>query len=159
MAELPELVRILDSVRKLTRKLPNFYEQKDIFGTSLLTAVPVVRLLDLMTGRETLRMFAKLRGVPRHSIETVVENLLGRLTLNPHADKQAGSYSGGNKRKLSLGIAALVGDGGVLLVDECSTGLDPLARRKLWSLIEDLSLNRSVVLTTHSMEEAGRLFP
>jgi ABC-type multidrug transport system ATPase subunit len=114
-------------------------------------------LLDLMTGRETLAMFATLRGIPRSKVEEVVDILIDRLTLRPHADKNAGSYSGGNKRKLSLGIAALVGDGGVLLVDECSSGLDPLARKKLWDLIEELSLKRSVILTTHSMEEAEAL--
>lgn len=110
-----------------------------------------------MTGRETLRMFGKLRGIPVDKIEGVVHSLLDKLTLTPHADKTADSYSGGNKRKLSLGIAALVGDGGVLLIDECSSGLDPLARKKLWGLIEKLAIERSVVITTHSMEEAEAL--
>jgi ABC-type multidrug transport system ATPase subunit len=110
-----------------------------------------------MTGRETLRMFGKLRGIPVAKIDGVVDSLLDKLTLTPHADKTADSYSGGNKRKLSLGIAALVGDGGVLLIDECSSGLDPLARKKLWRLIEKLAIERSVVITTHSMEEAEAL--
>eukprot|EP00980_Cylindrotheca_fusiformis_P001023 scaffold276_cov132-Cylindrotheca_fusiformis.AAC.18 len=110
-----------------------------------------------MTGRETLRMFGKLRGIPRNKIDDAVNRLLEKLTLTPHADKTADSYSGGNKRKLSLGIAALVGDGGVLLIDECSSGLDPLARKKLWGLIENLAVERSVVITTHSMEEAEAL--
>mmetsp|Transcript_4477 Transcript_4477/g.10555 ORF Transcript_4477/g.10555 Transcript_4477/m.10555 type:complete len:2546 (+) Transcript_4477:319-7956(+) len=114
-------------------------------------------LLGLMTGRETLRMFARLRGIQADKIEDVVTALLEKLTLTPHADKTADSYSGGNKRKLSLGIAALVADGGVLLIDECSSGLDPLARKKLWGLIEKLALERSVVITTHSMEEAEAL--
>ncbi|CAJ1947143.1 unnamed protein product [Cylindrotheca closterium] len=114
-------------------------------------------LLGLMTGRETLRMFARLRGIQANRIEEVVTALLEKLTLTPHADKTADSYSGGNKRKLSLGIAALVADGGVLLIDECSSGLDPLARKKLWGLIEKLALERSVVITTHSMEEAEAL--
>jgi ATP-binding cassette subfamily A (ABC1) protein 3 len=113
-------------------------------------------LLDLMTGRETLKMFALLRGVRRDRVDGVVSDLIEKLTLKPHADKVTESYSGGNKRKLSLGIAALVGDGGVLMIDECSTGLDPMARRKLWELIEDLAVKRSVVITTHSMEEAGK---
>ena len=85
-------------------------------------------LLDLMTGRETLTMFAKLRGVPNGRVALLVETLLELLTLTPHADKNADAYSGGNKRKLSLGIAALVGNGGVLLIDESSSGLDPVAR-------------------------------
>jgi ATP-binding cassette subfamily A (ABC1) protein 3 len=114
-------------------------------------------LLDLMTGRETLRMFARLRGVPTSNVDATVRDLLRKLTLIPHADKTTESYSGGNKRKLSLGIASLVGDGGVLLIDECSSGLDPLARRKMWDLIEDLAVQRSAIITTHSMEEAEAL--
>lgn len=100
-------------------------------------------------------MFARLRGVGSDSLDGVVSDLIVKLTLQAHADKTTESYSGGNKRKLSLGIAALVGECGVLLIDECSSGLDPMARRKLWELIEHLALQRSVVITTHSMEEAG----
>jgi ABC-type multidrug transport system ATPase subunit len=110
-----------------------------------------------MTGRETLTMFARLRGVQKDQIEVVVQNLMDRLTLTPHADKVSEAYSGGNKRKLSLGIAALVGHGGALLVDESSSGMDPAARRKMWSLMQELAKHRSVVLTTHSMEEAEAL--
>ena len=110
-----------------------------------------------MTGRETLAMFARLRGVEVDQINDVVQNLMDRLTLTPHADKVSSAYSGGNKRKLSLGVAALVGDGGALLVDESSSGMDPGARRKMWSLMQELAERRSVVLTTHSMEEAEAL--
>ena len=100
-------------------------------------------------------MFGRLRGIPVNRIDIVVDQLLDKLTLTPHADKPSESYSGGNKRKLSLGIAALVGQGGVLFIDECSSGLDPLARKKLWGLIEQLAETRSAIITTHSMEEAG----
>ena len=116
------------------------------------------RLIDLMTGRETLKMFARLRGIHPSRVDSVVDELINRLTLTPHADKISESYSGGNKRKLSLGIASLVGDGGVLLIDEASSGLDPLARRKMWDLIEELAVDRSAIVTTHSMEEAGMHF-
>jgi ATP-binding cassette subfamily A (ABC1) protein 3 len=113
-------------------------------------------LLDLMSGRETLRMFGRLRGIPEHSLETTVVTLLERLTLTPHADKVAESYSGGNKRKLSLGIA-LIGDPRVLFIDEASSGMDPSTRRKTWGLIEKAAVARSVVLTSHSMEEVEAL--
>jgi ABC-type multidrug transport system ATPase subunit len=113
-------------------------------------------LLDLMTGRETLTMFAKLRGVPYSEVNALVEELLERLTLTPHADKVTKAYSGGNKRKLSLGMA-LIGDPKVLLIDESSSGLDPLAKRKMWDLIEEAARSRSVILTTHSMQEAEAL--
>jgi ATP-binding cassette, subfamily A (ABC1), member 3 len=113
-------------------------------------------LLDLMSGRETLRMFGRLRGIPEHRLETTVVTLLERLTLTPHADKVAESYSGGNKRKLSLGIA-LIGDPRVLFIDEASSGMDPSTRRKTWGLIEKAAETRSVVLTSHSMEEVEAL--
>ena len=109
-----------------------------------------------MTGRETLTMFARLRGVPPEQVSTLVDDLLERLTLTPHADKITKAYSGGNKRKLSLGLA-LIGDPQVLLIDESSSGLDPLAKRRMWDLIEEAARTRSVILTTHSMQEAEAL--
>ena len=111
-------------------------------------------LLDLMTGRETLRMFAHLRG--KSDCEGLIAETLVALGLGPHADKCAGAYSGGNKRKLSLGVA-LIGDPSVVFLDEPSSGMDPVARRKMWDILEKLSKNRSVILTTHSMEEAEAL--
>lgn len=113
-------------------------------------------LLDLMSGRETLRMFGRLRGIPRDRLEATVGTLLDRLTLTPYADKVSESYSGGNKRKLSLGIA-LIGDPRVLFIDEASSGMDPSTRRKTWGLIEKAAETRSVVLTSHSMEEVEAL--
>jgi len=76
--------------------------------------------------------------------------------LSPHADKVSETYSGGNKRKLSLGIA-LIGNPKVLFIDEASSGMDPATRRKMWDLIADAAKNRAVILTTHSMEEAEAL--
>mmetsp|Transcript_17988 Transcript_17988/g.27496 ORF Transcript_17988/g.27496 Transcript_17988/m.27496 type:complete len:452 (+) Transcript_17988:115-1470(+) len=113
-------------------------------------------LLDLMTARETLRLFGRLRGIPNDRIDAHVSGLLEHLTLTPHADKTSNSYSGGNKRKLSLGIA-LVGNPRVLIVDESSSGMDPGAKRKMWELIQEAAKERSVILTTHSMEEAEAL--
>jgi ATP-binding cassette subfamily A (ABC1) protein 3 len=113
-------------------------------------------LLDLMTGRETLAMYARIRGIPLRHINDEVQNLLDRLTLTPHADKITETYSGGNKRKLSLGIS-LVSSPAVLLIDESSSGIDPSASRKIWDLISDVSQGRSVLLTTHSMDEAQAL--
>lgn len=101
-------------------------------------------------------MFARLRGVPSAQVASLVNELLDQLTLTPHADKVIRAYSGGNKRKLSLGLA-LIGDPSVLLIDESSSGLDPLAKRKMWDLIEQAARSRSVILTTHSMQEAEAL--
>lgn len=113
-------------------------------------------LLDLMTGRETLEMFGKLRGIPASHLQSTVTDLLTKLTLTPYADKVSESYSGGNKRKLSLGVA-LIGDPRVLFIDEASSGMDPAARRHMWELISKVSQKRSTILTSHSMEEAEAL--
>eukprot|EP00520_Triparma_pacifica_P008709 CAMPEP_0118657482 /NCGR_PEP_ID=MMETSP0785-20121206/14045_1 /TAXON_ID=91992 /ORGANISM="Bolidomonas pacifica, Strain CCMP 1866" /LENGTH=2195 /DNA_ID=CAMNT_0006550409 /DNA_START=65 /DNA_END=6648 /DNA_ORIENTATION=+ len=113
-------------------------------------------LLELMTCRETLRMFARLRGIEESQIEDMIDKLMMALGLGLHKDKVAGALSGGNKRKLSVGVA-LIGDPQVLFIDEASSGMDPVARRKMWDLLSHLANNRSVVLTTHSMEEAEAL--
>jgi ATP-binding cassette subfamily A (ABC1) protein 3 len=113
-------------------------------------------LLELMTPRETLAMFGQIRGIPLEILNGHVEKLLEFLLLSTHAEKTCENLSGGNKRKLSLGIA-LIGDPTVLLIDESSSGLDPVAKRRMWSLISRAAKNRSIILTTHQMEEAEAL--
>ena len=80
-------------------------------------------------------MYGRLRGVPSQYLEPMVDNLLQRLGLGQYADRVCDSYSGGNKRKLSVAIA-LVGDPPAVLMDEPSTGMDPGAKRFLWDLIQ-----------------------
>mmetsp|Transcript_4100 Transcript_4100/g.5426 ORF Transcript_4100/g.5426 Transcript_4100/m.5426 type:complete len:1767 (-) Transcript_4100:194-5494(-) len=109
-----------------------------------------------MTAREHLQFYALIRGVPSKDIPGTVEELLQRMDLTRYADRQAGRYSGGNKRKLSVGIA-LVGDPPVVLLDEPSTGMDPEARRFMWDVISTTMQNRCVILTSHSMEECEAL--
>ncbi|XP_070562934.1 phospholipid-transporting ATPase ABCA3-like [Ptychodera flava] len=115
-------------------------------------------LIDQMTGRETLIMFARLRGVPEPSICKAADNLIRMLLLEEHADKLVKAYSGGNKRKLSTAIA-LIGDPPIVFLDEPSTGMDPKARRLLWDAISNVVTDgsRCVVLTSHSMEECEAL--
>lgn len=114
-------------------------------------------LIDQMTGRETLNMYARLRGVPPQHIKKIVTNLISLLMLEPHADKLTGFYSGGNKRKLSTAIA-LVGGPAVILLDEPSSGMDPAARRQLWNVLSQVRASgRTLILTSHSMEECDAL--
>lgn len=97
-----------------------------------------------------------LQAVPGLALQ-VVRWALEKLELTKCADKPAGSYSGGNKRKLSTAIA-LIGYPAFIFLDEPTTGMDPKARRFLWNLILDLiKTGRSVVLTSHSMEECEAL--
>ena len=113
-------------------------------------------LLEMLTGREQLGLYARLRGIPRRFINEVVWHLLDKLGLGGICDRRCGSYSGGNKRKLSLAIA-LIGEPSVLFLDEPSCGMDPVSRRFTWSVISAVADSRTVILTSHSMEEVEAL--
>uniref|UniRef100_A0A663MFR7 P-type phospholipid transporter n=1 Tax=Athene cunicularia TaxID=194338 RepID=A0A663MFR7_ATHCN len=112
---------------------------------------------DLLTGREHLYLYARLRGIPADEIKRVAEWGIQKLGLPMYADHLAGTYSGGNKRKLSTAIA-LIGCPQLVLLDEPTTGMDPQSRRLLWdSIVGVLRDRRAVVLTSHSMEECEAL--
>ncbi|KAM5237884.1 phospholipid-transporting ATPase ABCA7 [Ctenodactylus gundi] len=114
-------------------------------------------IFELLTGQEHLELFARLRGVPEIQVAQRASSGLARLGLSQYSDRPAGTYSGGNKRKLATAVA-LVGDPAVVFLDEPTTGMDPGARRFLWnSLLAVVREGRSVVLTSHSMEECEAL--
>ncbi|NWU50423.1 ABCA2 protein, partial [Dromas ardeola] len=114
-------------------------------------------LFDELTAQEHLELYTRLRGIPWKDEERVVKWALKKLELTKYANKPASTYSGGNKRKLSTAIA-LIGYPAFIFLDEPTTGMDPKARRFLWNLILDvIKTGRSVVLTSHSMEECEAL--
>ena len=114
-------------------------------------------LVGTMTGREQLTMFARLRGIAEPQVAGIVAKLMQDLNFEVHADKPSDTYSGGNKRKLSTAIA-LIGDPQVVFLDEPTTGMDPGTRRYLWNtLMAVVKSGRSIVLTSHSMEECEAL--
>eukprot|EP00094_Tigriopus_californicus_P002639 TCALIF_02551-PA protein Name:"Similar to Abca7 ATP-binding cassette sub-family A member 7 (Rattus norvegicus)" AED:0.06 eAED:0.06 QI:3223/1/1/1/0.88/0.92/28/283/1389 len=137
-------------------------------GNSILTQLQKVRkslgycpqfdaLNPLLTGREHLRLYARLRGLDEDSVKKVADWGLKKLGLVAYSDRCAGTYSGGNKRKLSTAIA-LVGNPSIVFLDEPTTGMDPGARRFLWNtILEMIRGGQSVVLTSHSMEECEAL--
>ncbi|XP_071145778.1 phospholipid-transporting ATPase ABCA1-like isoform X2 [Mytilus edulis] len=111
----------------------------------------------LLTGREILCFFARLRGIQEKDIKQITEWGIRKLGLIQYGDKRSGDYSGGNKRKLSTAIS-LIGNPSVIFMDEPTTGMDPHARRFLWNCINNIVKDgRSVVLTSHSMEECEAL--
>jgi ATP-binding cassette subfamily A (ABC1) protein 3 len=113
-------------------------------------------LIELMTGRELLTMYARLRGVPEPNIPALVTELISLFMLEKYIDKICGTYSGGNKRKLSAAVA-MCGPSPVVFLDEPSTGMDPGARRFLWNaLLQAMKRGRSIILTSHSMEVGAR---
>uniref|UniRef100_A0A2N9H3Q6 ABC transporter domain-containing protein n=1 Tax=Fagus sylvatica TaxID=28930 RepID=A0A2N9H3Q6_FAGSY len=113
-------------------------------------------LWDALSAEEHLYLFASIKGLQPDMIELVAQKLLEEVRLAESANGRSGSYSGGMKRRLSVAIA-LIGDPKLVILDEPTTGMDPITRRHVWDIIEDAKKGRAIVLTTHSMEEADIL--
>ncbi|KAG6412263.1 hypothetical protein SASPL_124937 [Salvia splendens] len=113
-------------------------------------------LWDALSGLEHLYLFANIKGLNPASIESDIEKLLGEVKLTESAKVRAGSYSGGMRRRLSVAMA-LIGEPKLLIMDEPTTGMDPITRRHVWDVIEGAKRGRAIILTTHSMEEADIL--
>lgn len=111
----------------------------------------------LLTGRENLRLMADLGHLDRRGARSVVERLLERFHLTDAADRRAGTYSGGMKRRLDLAMT-LVAEPRLIFLDEPTTGLDPRSRRDLWGIVRELVADGvTVFLTTQYLEEADQL--
>jgi ribosome-dependent ATPase len=107
---------------------------------------------------ENVDFFGRLFGQDRHEREHRIDQLLKGTGLAPFADRPAGKLSGGMKQKLGL-CCALIHDPDLLILDEPTTGVDPLSRRQFWELIDEIRGSRpgmSVVVATAYMEEAAR---
>ena len=116
-------------------------------------------LLDLLTVKEHLELFARVKGVPEKDLARFVSSVIEEMDLVKFKNKLASKLSGGNKRKLSVGIAT-IGRPPLVFLDEPSTGMDPMARRFMWDVIRRISTQDSkcsIILTTHSMEECEAL--
>ncbi|KAI8936079.1 hypothetical protein NX059_007578 [Plenodomus lindquistii] len=120
-----------------------------------LGVCPQFDAMDTMTVTEHLYFYARARGVPNPQMS--VDAILKATSLARYHDRLASKLSGGNKRKLSLGIA-LMGNPSVLLLDEPSSGMDAAAKRVMWrTLLGVAAPGRALLITTHSMEEADKL--
>ena len=105
-----------------------------------------------LTVRETHKIFAGYYEEPRG-----VDEVIDLVGLNEKRDARVKTLSGGQKRRLDLGVA-LVGDPDLVFLDEPTTGFDPAARRAAWEMIRSLrSLGKTVLLTTHYLDEAEQL--
>lgn len=109
-----------------------------------------------LTVRENLMFMAQVYGLGKQDARSRVEELMGQFGLEEYAASRAKTLSGGWKRRLSIAMA-LIGNPRVLFLDEPTLGLDVLARRELWRVIEGLKGQITILLTTHYMEEAERL--
>ena len=109
-----------------------------------------------LTVRENIELFARLSGQTKEETEATAEKIYADFGLGKVKNKKAAELSGGWQRKLSIALA-LVTRPKLLFLDEPTLGLDVIARRELWRVIEDLKGKMTVVLTTHYMEEAEAL--
>jgi ribosome-dependent ATPase len=115
-------------------------------------------LYPTLTVFENLDFFGRLFGQPRSEREWRINELLAATGLDPFPDRPAGKLSGGMKQKLSL-CCSLIHDPDLLILDEPTTGVDPLSRRQFWELIDRIRARRSgmsVMVATAYMEEAER---
>ncbi|CAG8579563.1 8880_t:CDS:10 [Ambispora gerdemannii] len=129
-----DIITSMDSIRRSL----GFCPQHDLLYTDL-------------TCEEHINLFAGIKG-----IELDVEELLGKVDLVKAKNFPSSKLSGGMKRRLSV-IIASIGDPKILILDEPTTGMDPLNRRKMWSFLSEYKKNRIILFTTHSMEEADLL--
>ena len=113
---------------------------------------------DSLTCEENLKLIGEMYGVEKNVLNERTKKLLKDLLLTEKTKSLAGSLSGGMKRRLNLGMA-LVHEPDIVVLDEPSAGLDPQSRLVLWDYINSLSKNKgkTIILTTHFMEEADRL--
>jgi len=124
---------------------------KRVIGVQLQTTA----LFDHLTARELIELFAALSDGDTSPVW--VDRLVGLVNLEEKAGSFVNQLSGGQKQRLSIALA-MVNDPTVIFLDEPTTGLDPQARRNLWDLVRQLrDSGKTVVLTTHYMEEAEYL--
>lgn len=110
-----------------------------------------------LTGRENVELFGNLHAMPKQRIKKNAEDLLEHLGLIEDANRRVGKYSGGMKRRINL-IMALVHDPEIAFLDEPTVAMDPQSRRAVWDFIRELrKQGRTIILTTHYMEEAEEL--
>ena len=157
------------TIRVLTTLLPPAEGNARVFGLDvrrnrmrirrLLGYVPQMLSADAsLSGRENVALFARLFDVPRRERTRRVAESLEMMGLTDAADRLAGTYSGGMVRRLEL-AQALINQPKLLILDEPTIGLDPIARAGVWERLEELrdTSGMTILLTTHYLEEADHL--
>jgi len=127
---------------------PNPGPTKELIGVQLQTTA----LFDYLTVREMLALFGSFYR--RRLTRDKIDGLLGAVSLTDKEKSRVNELSGGQQQRLSIALA-LVNEPEVVFLDEPTTGLDPQARRRLWDVVREISaVGKTIVLTTHYMEEA-----
>lgn len=113
-------------------------------------------LFENLTPKEHLYFFAAVRGIPPKYISEEVRKILKDIDLLECKMTRVKNLSGGQKRKLSVGIA-IIGDPKIIILDEPTAGVDPYSRRHMWSILQNIKHGKVILLTTHFMDEADIL--
>src|SRR5215470_7920124 len=114
-------------------------------------------LFSYLTVQEHLYFFGRLKGLSKSNAGAQVERLIPLLSLQEYREKKIKTLSGGTQRRIFIALA-LLGDPPILVLDEPTAGLDPAARRDVWDVISTVKRRgRTVILTTHYLEEAALL--
>ncbi|EGT46418.1 hypothetical protein CAEBREN_29987 [Caenorhabditis brenneri] len=113
-------------------------------------------LFSHLTVSEQLRLFAALKGVPDNELDSQVAEILTSVSLTEKANKLASTLSGGMKRRLCIGIA-FIGGSRFVILDEPTAGVDVTARKDIWKLLQRNKEGRTILLSTHHMDEADVL--
>jgi ATP-binding cassette subfamily A (ABC1) protein 3 len=114
-------------------------------------------LSEVLTPPEHLKLYAKIKGIPDKLIPKFVQKQIRDMGLTKYLKVQSRNLSGGNKRKLSVAIAT-IGNPPVVFLDEPSAGMDPGSRKNMWEVVNKIKRQKcSIILTTHSMDEAESL--
>jgi ABC-2 type transport system ATP-binding protein len=110
-----------------------------------------------LTGRENIKLFGDLHGMPTTLIEERSAYLIEKIGLEESADRKTDGYSGGMVRRINLAMA-LINDPEIAFLDEPTVAMDPQSRRATWDFINEFRQNgKTVILTTHYIEEAEEL--
>ena len=114
-------------------------------------------LYPYLSGKENIELFGDLYSVPKEALKRNVAYAIEKTGLNDDAERRVSKYSGGMKRRVSIAMA-LVQDPKILFLDEPTVALDPQSRRAIWDFIVELKdKGKTILLTTHYMEEAEEL--
>lgn len=113
--------------------------------------------LENNTVHENLRFFAEIKNVPKHIIQPEINRVLYKFDLAQYQDLQASQLTGGSRRKLNIAIA-LVNNPNIIILDEPTSGMDPVTRREYWEIIRKLKReNKTILITTQFLNEAEEL--
>ena len=155
-------------LRQITTELRPSAGSIEIFGANAIAAPQTVKrmmgitpqeagVFHSLTVREHFELFARLKNLSKTKARAAATEVINSLGLVPEEGKRVGSLSGGQKRRILIGLA-LLGRPPLLVLDEPTTGLDPSSRQSVWGVIRRaVTDGATVILSTHYIEEAERL--